>query len=91
MFCMMKSLYILQPYSVGSKKGKSLVVLIPSEIVKKYKIDTSTAFALRGVDKTNSIVLYTLSGIDQKMVIDEKTIQAGSLDNTSEQTSTSEI
>ena len=47
----MKKLYALQPYMVGSKKGKSLVVVIPSEVVKTCNIDTSTVFTLRGDQK----------------------------------------
>jgi hypothetical protein len=56
----MKRLYVLQPYRVGSKKAKSLVVLIPSEVVKTCSIDTSTIFTLRGDENTKTVTLQTL-------------------------------
>jgi hypothetical protein len=57
----MKNVYALQPYQVGSKNGKSLVVLIPAEVAKKYSIGTSTIFTLKGDDNTRTITLQTLS------------------------------
>jgi hypothetical protein len=47
----MKSVYVIQPYEVGSKKAKSLAVVIPATVVKKYRINSSTIFALRPEDE----------------------------------------
>jgi hypothetical protein len=57
----MKSLYILQPYHVGSKNARSLALVIPSEVKRECDIDTSTAFALF-VDKvTKGVTLRTIA------------------------------
>jgi antitoxin component of MazEF toxin-antitoxin module len=53
----MKSTYILQPYEVGSKKSKSLALVIPAKVVKQYQINTSTAFTLRANAETNLVTL----------------------------------
>jgi hypothetical protein len=60
MFASMKSVYILQPYEVGSKKAKSLAMIIPAKVVKKYNISTSTAFALRADEERNEIRLHVM-------------------------------
>ena len=64
----MKKLYTLQPYMVGSKKGKSLAVVIPSEVVKTCNIDTSTVFTLRGDEKTKTVTLQTVQRLDENIV-----------------------
>jgi hypothetical protein len=43
----MKEKFLVQPYLVGSSKSKSLAIVIPSEIVKRYHIDDSTGFILK--------------------------------------------
>ena len=43
----MKEFYLLQPYAIRSKNSKSIGMIIPSGIVKKYKIDESTGLILR--------------------------------------------
>jgi antitoxin component of MazEF toxin-antitoxin module len=53
----MREIFIVQPYLVGSKKSKSLALIIPAEVVKQYQIDTSTAFALKANAETNLITL----------------------------------
>ncbi len=45
LYIMSKLQYLIQPYRPGSN-SKSLVVVIPSDIVKEYKINTSTGFSL---------------------------------------------
>jgi antitoxin component of MazEF toxin-antitoxin module len=47
----MKSVYVVQPYQVGSKRAKSLAMVIPAKVVKKFNIDASTIFTLRPTDK----------------------------------------
>jgi hypothetical protein len=56
-----KTIYMVQPYRVGSKHGKSLVIVIPAKVVKKYSINTSTIFALTGDDNTKTITLQNVS------------------------------
>jgi antitoxin component of MazEF toxin-antitoxin module len=53
----MRDVYIVQPYNVGSKKSKSLALVIPAKVVRQYRIDTSTAFALKANSETNLITL----------------------------------
>jgi inorganic pyrophosphatase/exopolyphosphatase len=43
----MRNNHLTQPYLVGSKNSKSLAIVIPSQIVKKYQISTSTVFVLK--------------------------------------------
>jgi len=52
-----KSTFVIQPYYVGQKDRKSLAAIIPSKIVKKYNIDSSTIFTVRIDQQTNSIML----------------------------------
>jgi antitoxin component of MazEF toxin-antitoxin module len=56
----MKTVYALQPYLVGSKNGKSLAIVIPAKVAKKYNIDTSTIFTLRGDGSTEIVTLQTV-------------------------------
>ena len=57
----MKEIFIIQPYLVGSKRAKSLAVIIPAQIAKECNINTSTAFSLR-VDRQTKVM--TLNIID---------------------------
>jgi hypothetical protein len=60
----MKNIYALQPYHVGTKNAKSLAIVIPSEVAKKYNLDTSTIFALRMDDITKTVVLRSVRSMD---------------------------
>lgn len=42
-----KDEYLVQPYPVGPKNFKSLAIIIPSPIVKKFSINSSTGFVMR--------------------------------------------
>jgi len=54
----MKDIYVIQPYEVGSRKYKSLAMIIPSKVSRKCGINVSSVFNLR-VDKIrNQIHLY---------------------------------
>jgi hypothetical protein len=44
---LIKDQYLVQPYEVGSKKYKSLAVIIPSKIVNELGMDRSTGFILK--------------------------------------------
>ena len=76
-FSNMKELYVLQPYEVGSRKAKSLALVIPAKVVKECSIGTSTVFALSTNPSTKRIVLQqTTYPIEEKQP-DEAVITAG--------------
>jgi hypothetical protein len=52
-----KNLYVIQPYRVGPKDRKSLVMGIPAAIAKKYKIDRDTIFILKAEMINNRLIL----------------------------------
>ncbi len=80
----MKNVYALQPYQVGSKNGKSLAIVIPAKVAKKYNIDTSTIFTLKGDDNTKTVTLQTMQRLDKNITF----IPAGqSLEASSQQIS----
>ena len=81
----MKSIYILQPYHVGSKNGKSLAMVIPARVAKACNIDISTAFALR-VDKSRKhITLESLNEINELSRDKSQIIPAGDSFQTTKQ------
>lgn len=59
----MKTLYALQPYHVGAKDRKSLALIIPAKVAKRYNVDTSTVFTLRIDEDRKRIMLQTLNEI----------------------------
>lgn len=62
----MANIFALQPYAVGSKNGKSVAIVISAKIVRKYKIDTSTIFALKGNENKRGITLRAVHGIEEE-------------------------
>jgi hypothetical protein len=52
-----KNVYAIQPYLVGPKQKKSLAVIIPSRLARKYGVDTSTIFTTYVDKKDNTISL----------------------------------
>lgn len=52
-----KHLYAVQPYHVGSKYGKSLAIVIPADLARKYDINTETIFAVMDNDKKRIVTL----------------------------------
>ncbi|MGD9533390.1 MAG: hypothetical protein AB7V56_06440 [Candidatus Nitrosocosmicus sp.] len=54
---------MVQPYLVGSKNSKSVAVIIPSDIVKKCEIDTSTVFMVK---YDNTAILLQFMNIDNE-------------------------
>ena len=52
-----KHFYAVQPYHVGSKFGKSLAIVIPVNLAKKYDINTDTIFAVMDNDKKRTVTL----------------------------------
>lgn len=62
----MREYYVIGPYQLGSKTGKSWVVGIPAEVVKELQINTSTLFALRIQKDSRSITLRKINELIEK-------------------------
>jgi antitoxin component of MazEF toxin-antitoxin module len=73
----MKSIYVLQPYHVGSRNGKSLAMVIPAEVAKACNIDISTAFALRVDRSRKHITLESINEINERKEDKSEIIPAG--------------
>ena len=56
-----KTVYAVQPYQVGNKNKKSLVVVIPAKVTKECKINPSTIFAIHVDSQKRSITLNMLN------------------------------
>jgi hypothetical protein len=69
-----KKQFVIQPYNVGKDK-KSLAIVIPSQIVKKYSLNAnSTIFFMREEEQTNSLLLKTIDEIEsnkKKFILDK--------------------
>jgi len=52
-----KHLYAVQPYHVGSKYGRSLAIVIPANLARKYDMNTDTIFAVKDNDKKRIVTL----------------------------------
>ena len=68
-----KKQYVLQPYQVGPKDRKSLVITIPAALSKKYKIDLDTIFILRPLDN-DIIKLNIMNDSSETIANDEDSI-----------------
>jgi hypothetical protein len=70
---MNKKRFVIQPYNVGKDK-KSLAIVIPSQIVKKYNLNSSsTIFFMQEDEQTNSFLLRTIDEIEsnkKKFILD---------------------
>jgi antitoxin component of MazEF toxin-antitoxin module len=62
----MREFYVIGPYQLGSKTGKSWVVGIPAEVAKVLQISSSTLFSLRIHKDTRSITLQEISELIEK-------------------------
>lgn len=58
----MKDIFVTQPFQVGSKsaKSRSMAVVIPHEVVKQYRIGTSTVVIFRTNSAKKTIILQTI-------------------------------
>ncbi len=63
----MKNIYALQPWKVGSRNGKTFVVSIPSNIVKRYNINTSTIFLLKSNEKEGIITIQNQHEVNDNL------------------------
>ena len=64
-----KSIYAIQPYEVGSKKGKSMAIVLPAQLVKQNRINTSTILALQTQSNSKTIILHLVNDIEQNKKI----------------------
>ena len=68
-----KKRFLIQPYNVGKDK-KSLAIVIPCQIVKKYNLNLfSTIFFMQEEEQTNSLLLRTIDEIEpnkKKFILD---------------------
>ena len=73
----MKSQYALQPYYIGSKDGKSLALIIPAKVAKRYNVDASTIFTLQIDEDKKRLMLQTIDKaiINNPKVTDGPTTQ----------------
>jgi antitoxin component of MazEF toxin-antitoxin module len=65
----MKSSYALQPYYIGSKDGKSLALIIPAKVAKRYDVDASTIFTLQVDEQKKQLILQTIDKAATKNLI----------------------
>jgi len=62
----------MQPYQVGSRSGKSLVILIPAKIVREFNINTSTVFMLSKNNEKKTICLETIHELNEHITLAER-------------------
>lgn len=70
---LIKKRFVIQPYNVGKDK-KSLAIVIPIQIVKKYNLNSSsTVFFMQEEEQTNSLLLKKIDEIEtnKKNILDE--------------------
>jgi hypothetical protein len=56
-----RRVYATQPYEVGSKRGKSLAVIIPAGIARQCNITTDTVFSVKADTMTKAVTLQTIN------------------------------
>jgi hypothetical protein len=61
----MKS-YVIQPYRVGSKNGKSLALIIPARVAKECDISSSTVFSVRMNADSRTISLQQTGHLEKQ-------------------------
>ena len=65
---LLRPLYVVKPYKVGSKVGNSTAMVIPADVVKECDINTYALLALRADAKTKDIRIRVL--VDTAEVIE---------------------
>jgi len=62
--------YVIKPYKVGTKKGKSLAMIIPARFARDNQIDTSTIFILKNeFDNLENITLERIRYGEEKRTV----------------------
>ncbi len=65
--------HFVQPYWVGSRISKSLAVVIPSSLVRRYNINPSTGFVIK---HNNSGIMLYYAGMDKKRTPQDNSFDA---------------
>jgi hypothetical protein len=74
-----KNFYVVQPYKVGTRSGKSIAMIIPAGFAKENHIDVSTIFVIKRLeDKTGNIVFQRVNCENEKMISTGKSLGAPS-------------
>jgi hypothetical protein len=74
-----KNFYVVQPYKVGTKSGKSLAMIIPAGFAKENHIDVSTIFVIKKLkDKTGNIVFQRVNYENERTISTGKSLEATS-------------
>ena len=69
-----KKLFSTSPYRVGASTSNSLALVIPAQIVKDQKIDTSTIFIVKPEEKR--IILEKVNFSEEKLIPAEESFEA---------------
>jgi hypothetical protein len=74
-----KNFYVVQPYKVGTRSGKSLAMIIPAGFAKENHIDVSTIFVIKKLeDKTGNIIFQRVNCENERMISADKSLGAPS-------------
>lgn len=55
-----RRIYAIQPYEVGSKRGRSLALIIPARIARQCDITPNTTFSVKADTMTKAVTLQTI-------------------------------
>lgn len=66
---MLKSVYWKQTYEVGSRRGKSRAIILPSELVRHFEINQGTLMEIRP-SKRGDDKVFTMRIINSKYDLD---------------------
>ena len=58
---MLRPLYVVKPYKVGSKVGNSTAMVIPAEVVKECDINSYALLALRADTSRKTIHIHVIT------------------------------
>jgi antitoxin component of MazEF toxin-antitoxin module len=67
-----RTTYVTQPYNVGSKRGRSLALIIPAKIARQCKITTDTVFSVKADTRTRAITLQTMMTATEEDGVDDE-------------------
>ena len=81
----MKSTYMVQPYRVGSKQGKSLALVIPARLRREADITSSTILMIKIDEHTRRITVQKVNEIIEQF--ENMTPAAESLEATKQRVS----
>jgi hypothetical protein len=74
-----KNFYVVQPYKVGTRSGKSIAMIISAGFAKENQIDVCTIFIIKkSDDKTGNIVFQRVNCENERMISAGKSLGAPS-------------